>query len=247
LREQHAALRELAERGLYPRLKLQASAKELADAEGAAARAAATLEAVRSALAEAQARRAAVASERRRALLAELAEARADAARLAEQLAAQTARRNGLELRAPVAGIVQDIKITGAGQSIAANEPILRIVPSDTGLVIEARIANADIGRLAIGDGARVKVQAYDYLRYGTLAGTVRHIAADASVRVAGEEAGYLVTVVTGRTHLGARPGEQDVLPGMLAEIEIEVGERTILSYLTDRLRRVGDGAFRDG
>jgi hypothetical protein len=56
----------------------------------------------------------------------------------------------------------------------------------------------------------------------------------------------YAVTVVTARDHLGARPGQHDVVPGMVVDVELKVGERTILSYLTDRVLRFGE-AFREG
>ena len=57
----------------------------------------------------------------------------------------------------------------------------------------------------------------------------------------------YTVTVVTDRQRLGAEPGSQELAPGMMVDVELEVGARTILSYLTDRLIKLHDGAFKEG
>jgi hypothetical protein len=93
---------------------------------------------------------------------------------------------------------------------------------------------------------ATVKVRAFDYLRYGSLEGTLQKVAADASVDDRTGERFYAVTVVTTRSHFGRVPGDLDVVPGMAADVELKVGERTILSYLTDRIFRLKE-AFREG
>jgi adhesin transport system membrane fusion protein len=84
-------------------------------------------------------------------------------------------------LRAPVPGIVQDLAIAGPGQSVAAYETLMRIVPLGEGLSVEARVANEDIGRLRVGMPAEIKVRAFDYLRFGKIDGAVRRVAADAT------------------------------------------------------------------
>jgi HlyD family type I secretion membrane fusion protein len=149
-------------------------------------------------------------------------------------------------LAAPVAGVVQELQIAGPGQAVAAHEMLMKVVPQGDGLVVEARVANEDIGRLTAGMAAEVKVRAFDYLRFGSLEGTVRRVAADATADPGDGRLAYAVTVVTSRDHLGARPGERDVVPGMVVDVELKVGERTILSYLTDRVLRFGE-AFREG
>jgi adhesin transport system membrane fusion protein len=91
---------------------------------------------------------------------------------------------------------------------------LMKVVPLGDGLVVEARVANEDIGRLTAGMAAEVKVRAFDYLRFGSLEAPVRRVAADATPDPgdAGKFA-YAVTVVTARDHLGGRPGEHDVVP----------------------------------
>ncbi len=247
LRQQLEAVVELAERGLYPKLKQVEVERQVAEAEGALRKAEATLAGARAALAEARARAAALEQELQSEVLAELQRVTAERDRLYEQVSAQVALLDSLLVTAPVAGIVQDLAITAPGQSIGANEPILRLVPQGEGLVIRARVANEDIGKVRPGMPAVVKVRTFDFLRYGTLEGRVVEVAADAAPAREGEQAGYLVTVVTTRHHLGERPEEAALTSGMLVDVELEVGRRTILSYLTDRLRRAKETAFREG
>ena len=97
--------------------------------------------------------------------------------------------------------------VTAPGQAVAAHETLMKLVPQGEGLVVEAKVANQDIGRLRPGMPATVKVRAFDYLRFGTLDGVLQKVAADATPDPRTGELTYAVTVVTDRAHLGARPG----------------------------------------
>lgn len=246
LKQQHDAVRELASRGLYANLKVVALEKQLSDARGELEKAEATVGAAKAAAAEAESRLAGVDKDWHSGALDELAGVAAERDRLAEQLNAQGTLMEGMVLHAPAAGVVQDLAVAGTGQSVAANETLLKVVPVGEGLVVEARVANEDIGRLQVGMPAEVKVRAFDYLRYGSLGGTVRRVAADATPEPGGGPLAFAVTVVTDREHLGALPGNLGVVPGMVVDVELKVGERTILSYLTDRILRYGE-AFKEG
>ena len=113
-------------------------------------------------------------------------------------------------------------------------------------LVVQAKVANRDVGRLHPGMPATVKVRAFDYLRYGSLDGVLQKVAADAAPDPRSGELAYAVTVLTDRGHLGQRTGELEVVPGMLVDVDLKIGERTILSFLTDRIFRFQE-AFREG
>lgn len=246
LTQQRDAVRALAERGLYPTLKVVAVERQHADVVGELAKAEAAREAAQSALAEAQTRLDGLVTERHATVLTELAAATAERDRLEEQLRAQDAIVSGLVVTALSAGIVQEIVVTAAGQAVAPHETLMKLVPQSEGLVVEAKVANRDIGRLHAGMPATVKVRAFDYVRYGSLDGVVRQVAADATPDPRTGELAYGVTVVTSRSHFGPRAGELDVVPGMAVDVELKVGERTILSYLTDRIFRAKE-AFREG
>ncbi len=247
LSEQFVAVRGLAEKGLYPRLRLAALEGQLNDLAGNTHKTQAQHEAARAALAEAGSRRDGLAREWRSSVLAELGAAKAERDRLAEAQKRQAATLRNLVVRAPVAGIVQDLGVTTPGQSVGSNQPLMKLVPTDGGLVIEAKVANRDIGQIRLGQPAKVKVQAYDFLRYGTLAGTVERIAADAAVDPKTGALTYGITVRADGAELGPAGDRFSVVPGMAVEVDLLVGERTILSYLTDRIFRLQATALREG
>lgn len=244
LKQQAVAVRELADRGLYPELKRVAIETEVSDQTGEVEKSDAGRQAAQAALAEAESRGASVDRDWRAELLTELSQRRAERDRLQEALRAHDAVLADLALRTPVAGIVQELAVAAAGQAVAANETLMKIVPTGAGLMVEAVVRNEDVGRLHAGMPAKVKVHAFDWLRFGSLAGALEKVAADATPDGRTGEAGYTVTVTTSDTRLGGDGFE--VVPGMTVNVELEVGQRTILSYLTDRILR-GREAFREG
>ena len=246
LRQRREAVKELAERGLYPTLKVVQVERQYSDDTGELAKARAALDAAKAALAEAESRQQELETERRSEILAALSDTTAERDRLAEQLRAQEAILAGLEVTAPAAGIVQEIVVAAPGQAVAPHETLMKLVPQSEGLVVEAKVANRDIGRLHAGMPATVKVRAFDYLRYGALDGVLQQVAADAAPDPRTSELAYAVTVLTARGHLGRHAGELEVVPGMMVDVDLKIGERTILSYLTDRIFRFRE-AFRDG
>jgi membrane fusion protein, adhesin transport system len=247
LGEQLDAIRGLAEKGLYPRLRLVAVERQLSDLNGELSQARARHAAAEAALAEAESRRDGLEREWRSTLLTELSAASAERDRLAEARKRQAATLRNLVVRAPVDGIVQELAVTTPGQSVGSNQPLLKLVPTGGGLVIEARVANRDIGYVQVGQAVTVKVQAYDFLRFGTLAGAVERVAADAVADPRSGALTYGITVRTDGAELGSGAERFSVVPGMAVDIDLLVGERTILSYLTDRIFRMQQAAFREG
>jgi membrane fusion protein, adhesin transport system len=241
------AVRSLAEKGLYPRLRLVALERELSDVVGDTRKAEARLAAAESALAEAESRQRGLEREERSTVLSELAAAEAERDRLAEARRRAQALLRNMVVRAPVDGIVQELAMTTPGQSVGSNQPIMKLVPTGGGLVIEARVDNQDVGYVRVGQDATVKVRAFDFLRYGTLDGRVERIAADASVDPDSGTYPYRIIVRTDRADLGDGQHQLAVVPGMIVDVELRVAERTILSYLTDRILRLREDAFREG
>jgi HlyD family type I secretion membrane fusion protein len=241
------AVRTLAEKGLYPRLRLVALERQLTDVVGNAKKAEARLQAAEAALAEAESRRRGLEREQRSTVLLELAATEAERDRLAEARKRAQALLRNMVVRAPVDGVVQELAVTTPGQSVGSNQPLMRLVPSGGGLVIEARVDNQDVGYVRVGQDARVKVRAFDFLRHGTLAGRVERIAADASVDPDSHTYPYRIIVHTDEAELGQGDQRLAVVPGMIVDVELRVGDRTILSFLTDRILRLREDAFRDG
>jgi adhesin transport system membrane fusion protein len=140
------------------------------------------------------------------------------------------------EVRAPMDGIVRNVRLTTLGGVAKPGEEIMQIVPSDDDLIIEAKIKPADIAFIKPGLSAAVKLDAYDYTLYGRLRGEVIYISADTlneDVRN-NEQPYYRVQIKTSGLNLVSRNAESIVIqPGMTGMVEINTGRRTVLHYLT--------------
>ncbi|TKA96254.1 HlyD family efflux transporter periplasmic adaptor subunit, partial [Cereibacter changlensis] len=150
------------------------------------------------------------------------------------------------QLKAPVRGVVNRLLLTTRGGVAQPGQPLVEIVPLDEGLLVEAWIRPADIAFLHAGQQVRVKLTAYDSSRYGALEGEIERIGADAISRPDREETAFAALVRT-RGALTDREGAPlAITPGMMAEIDILNGRRTVMDYLVRPVVRVKERAFRD-
>lgn len=171
-----------------------------------------------------------------------LQDAQADLARAEEELAGvqqMLAQRADLlsraELRAPLNGLVKNIRVTTLGGVLKPSEELMQIVPLEDELVVEARVRPADIAFLKIGQPASVKIDAYDYTIYGWLNGKLSYISPDTLTEDLrqGEAAYYRVQVKSTDRQFAGAPGQLiDLQPGMTATVEFKTGSNTVLRYL---------------
>lgn len=246
LKEQEQATASLMDKGYFPKLRYLSIKRQVTEQEAQIAQIKAQLASARAALHEATNKREGLDSDSNADVLDKLGAARRDrdvAYRTVEQ---HKARLEAMALRSPVDGVVQKLTINSAGQAVRPGEAVMNIVPTGDSLVVEAQVSNADIGYIEVGQRATVKVATYDHIKFGTLDGVVEQISADAAEDPKTHELTYPVIVRTKRTYLGDRPGLYQVQPGMLAEVDFKIGERTILSYLTDRVLHTTSNAFRE-
>lgn len=166
---------------------------------------------------------------------AELSKAQEDLAGMQQNLAQRKSQVDLTELRAPLRGVVKNVRITTQGGVVRPGEEVMQIVPLEEDLVIQAKVSPSDIAFLKPGQTASVKIDAYDYTIYGDLAGKLTYISADTLSEdlKQGEQPYYRVMVRTDGRRFSSRPNEQlDIQPGMTATIEIKTGQRTVLQYL---------------
>jgi adhesin transport system membrane fusion protein len=244
LRDQVDALRKLKEQGYFPELRYLTVLRELSDAEGQLAETLSQLESAHAALAQAREARVGIDREWQSQVQAELSQALARRDLAKSNLAqSDTALRN-LVVLAPADGVVQELKINNLGQAVAPNQEMMKIVPVGDTLIVEAKVANADISKIEVGQAARVKITTYNYVRYGVLEGKVEQISPDATKDEKTGQLLFAVWVRTEKNYLGEEAGKNQVSPGMTAEVDLVIGKRTILSYLTDRLQQTAAEAF---
>lgn len=177
----------------------------------------------------------------------ELAKTRAELAQTEQVFTQRSEALQSTFLRAPMAGIIKNVRMTTRGAVMRAGDELLQIVPTDDPLIIEAKVAPADVAFLRDGLRANVKLDAWDYTVYGSLSGKVVYISPDTLEEETRGEARpyYRVHILTdSNTPKGRKL--LDVRPGMTASVEIITGERSIANYVLKPLRRVADEAMHE-
>ncbi len=149
-------------------------------------------------------------------------------------------------VRSPVRGTINKIHINTIGRVIGAGESIMERVPLDDTLLIEANVRPSDIAFIRPGQDAVVKVTAYDFAIYGGLDGHVEHIGADTTVDENGMSF-YKIKVRTAESSLRDREGKPlPIIPGMVTEVDVLTGKKTVLQYLLKPVLRARDRALRE-
>jgi membrane fusion protein, adhesin transport system len=175
----------------------------------------------------------------------ELNAVQAEAAALAEVIAAEADTVSRTEVRSPVRGTVKQLFVNTVGGVIQPGADLLEIVPLEDNLLVEARVRPADIAFLHPGQPAVVKVTAYDFAIYGGLDAVVEDISADTITDERGESF-YRVRVRThdNALHEGGEP--LPIIPGMTTQVDILTGEKTVLDYLLGPILRAKERALRE-
>ena len=166
------------------------------------------------------------------------------------KLAALSAGSEGLadrvkqaEIRAPMNGTVKQLFANTVGGVVQPGKEIIEIVPSDDALLLEARVQPKDIAFLRPGQPALVKFTAYDFSIYGGLEATLEQIGADTITDEKGN-AFYIVRVRTTRSTIG--DAHMPIIPGMVAEVDILTGKKSLLSYLMKPVLRAKASALTE-
>ncbi|MBL4630466.1 MAG: HlyD family type I secretion periplasmic adaptor subunit [Paraglaciecola sp.] len=146
----------------------------------------------------------------------------------------------------PVVGTIKTIHINTLGGVVKPGETIAEIVPTEDKLMVEAKIKPRDIGFIYPGLPAVVKITAYDFARYGGLTGKVEHISADTTQDEEGNSF-YLIRVRTDASSIKNKLQEDmPIIPGMMANVDVITGKRTILEYILNPLLRANEAALRE-
>ena len=172
----------------------------------------------------------------------ELAETMAKLNSLAEGSVGLSDKVTRAVLRSPVKGTVKRLLINTVGGVVQPGKDVVEVVPLEDNLLLEARVLPRDIAFLRPGQKVVVKFTAYDFSIYGGLEGKLEHIGADSVIDEKGN-AFYTVRVRTNQPTLG---NNLPVIPGMVAEVDIITGEKSVLSYLLKPVLRAKARAFSE-
>jgi adhesin transport system membrane fusion protein len=166
----------------------------------------------------------------------ELARLQTELTQLEENLVVRDDAVKRTTLVSPVNGLVKQIRTNTVGGVVAGGAPLMEIVPVGDKVLVEMRVKPADIGFLRVGQAAEVKLTAYEFTVYGSMSGKVVTISPDAlgdpERAQAPDGTWYRALVVADRSSLQAGGKPLAAIPGMTGTAEVNVGERTVLSYL---------------
>ncbi|MGM0616043.1 MAG: HlyD family type I secretion periplasmic adaptor subunit [Pseudomonadota bacterium] len=248
VRSELQLIEPLVSRGLEPETSLLQLRRTLNDLSGEVARQRSAVPRLEAAIEEIEERKQSQRNAYRAEALAELSDATARAAELEKSLPARARQLERTTLRAPVDGIVNQVHVHTIGGVAPPGEPLVEVVPVGDDLVIEAHVRPADIAFLYPGQTVKVKLTAYDFARYGGLDGELTMIGADAVEVPSGEssELMYPVQVRTSGNLYDIDEQPLDVIPGMVAQVDILNGKRSVLDYLLEPVVKVRDRALRD-
>ncbi|MEK9848645.1 MAG: HlyD family type I secretion periplasmic adaptor subunit [Rhodospirillaceae bacterium] len=162
-----------------------------------------------------------------------------------EQLKTASELVNQTALYSPIEGIVKNLRQHTIGGVVQPGEAIMEVVPARDTLVVETKLSPIDVGYVRVGQKADVKILTYDFLRYGSLPGLVKNVAADTSTDLSGDPY-FRVEIETERNYLGKDPGSLPITPGMQAEINIKTGTRSVFNFLISPVLKTWHAAFKE-
>ena len=167
-------------------------------------------------------------------------------AELEVRLPAIRQRLKETEIRSPIDGIVNRVFFNSLGAVVASGEVVAEIVPTGGQLLIEAFVDPKDIATIEPGQSAKISLTAYDPSKYGFLVGTLTKVSADTVFREETKSSVYSVNLSID-TEIYEREGVPvSIVPGMVAQVDIIRGERTILEYFWQPVAKMKDTAFRE-
>ncbi|MGH7010925.1 MAG: HlyD family type I secretion periplasmic adaptor subunit, partial [Caulobacteraceae bacterium] len=207
--------------------------------------------------------RAEAVSEFQAGVLSDLAKAQEKASELSADLVKADKASTDTTLRAPIAGVVEELAVHTVGGVVTPAQRLAVIVPDNGALEVEAELPNRDVGFVHKGDDASVKVATFNFTRYGMLKGKVVDISRDAvgAQDKAAEDSSaspdaqarlplgpptFLATIALPQDYMLVDGKAARLVPGMSVTAEIKTGRRTIMNYLLSPLARRTDESLHE-
>jgi adhesin transport system membrane fusion protein len=244
-KEELEVTRPLQDQGAVSEVEVLRLQRQVNDLKGELAEARLALPRAQAELAEVEQRLIEFDARNREEIRAELNEVAGELEALNAGNVALADRVNRTQVRSPIRGIVKSMQVRTVGGVVQPGMDLVEIVPVGESLLVEARVSPRDIAFLRPGLDAKVKLTAYDFAIYGGLDAQVEHISADTFIGEK-DEPYYLVRVRTREPALERGGKAFPIIPGMTAEVDILVGEKSVLSYLLKPVLRARDTALRE-
>ena len=231
LDDEIAGLRELYEKGHYPRSQVLAMERTMIRLQGGIGSDDAEIARARNGLGESRAQILSLRQQFQEDVIDQLRETRSSLTDLRERIAVAEDVLERIVISAPLSGIVQNLSVHTVGGVVRPADVLMEIVPQDTDLFIEANIQPADVDEVTVGQAVEIRLVSLDFRTTPSLTGTVTALSGDRLTDDASREEYFLARITID-------PGETDKLDsarltaGMPAEVLVSTGQRTLLEYL---------------
>ena len=236
--EELKVMRALIERGLQAKIALFRAEKVAADANS-------FLTTARQDLIKAEAAYNGFLQELQASILTELTKVRSDLTAARENSAVSADRADRASIRSPIDGVVNRILVSTEGGTVKAGERVAEIVPSDSGMIVEAKVSPADIGFIRLKQEALVKLTTYDSSVFGALKGSIAVIGSDSITEEKGEQY-YLIKIELQKNYLAKGDTRLQIMPGMVAQVDVITGKRTVFEYIFSPFTKMMQESFRE-
>ncbi|MDD2918536.1 HlyD family type I secretion periplasmic adaptor subunit [Rhodoferax sp.] len=236
------ATRPMVATGAVSEVEMMRLDQQLARLRGDREQATAQIARVQSSIQEANSKINEVQLTSRNQMSAELSETMSRLASLSQGGVALQDKVKQADIKSPVRGTVKRLLVNTIGAVVQPGKEVVEVVPLDDTLILEVQITPKDIGFLRPGQSAMVKFSAYDFATYGGLEAEVFLIGADSVLDQKGN-AFYHVRVRTLKPSLGPN---LPIIPGMVAQVDIKTGKKTVLSYLLKPVLRAKSNAMTE-
>ena len=236
-----AGVQDLYDKRLVPLTRLTSLQREAARLDGERGQLISSIAETKSKIGEAQLQIVRLDQDFRTDVVKDLGDAKGKEAELVERSVAARDLLDRIELRAPTSGVIHQLAAHTIGGVVKAGDTIMEIVPDTENLQIEARVQPQDIDHVRAGQTAFVRFSAFNQRTTPQLTGDVSYVSADTS-HDQQTNAPYFTVRVTLPDDERRRLAGQQLVPGMPAEVFMQTGSRTMMSYLfkpiVDQMRR---------
>ena len=246
VQSQLAIMEPLVEAGLSPETELLALKRQATDFKGKRQGALASINRIASSINEVEEEMLSLKQNYATKSQQELSQIISQIAEIESRVPALKDRVSRTRVKSPLDGIVNRLNFNNTGGFVQPGDVILEIVPTGDKLIVEGKIDPKDIAYIRPGQKVKISLTAYDAARYGSIDGQVLKVSADASADNQNGLSFYTVDVSM-ETQLFEDDGSPvEILPGMVASLDVLAGKRTVLEYFWRPMAKVKERAFRD-
>ncbi len=246
LKQQIGIIKPLVDSGLSPEIELLDLLRQAKDFEGKEEASKVSLLRVKTSIIEVEQEINSVKQSYKTRSQAELSKIIAEIAEIESRVPALKDRVIRTQVKSPVKGIINRINFTTLGGFVRPGDALLEIVPTGDDLKVEAKIDPKDIAYIEPTQKARISLTAYDASKYGTIDGEVIKVSPDAVEDKTSGLSFYIVDVSIDTKLFEDDGSEVEILPGMVASVDVLAGKRTVIDYIWRPMLRIKERALTD-